>query len=95
MNILDLHDKDKQVSAISLFKSEAGRAVAIQLLEGEILKEHITKTPAVLVCVTGNTIFENEQNLKVNLGPGDYVHIEAMVKHWLIGVEKSQLILVK
>lgn len=95
MNITDLHESDKGVSAIPIFKSDLGNAISIQLLEGEILKEHITKTPALLICLSGNALFENEQDQKVNLLSGDYVQIEAMVKHWVIGVEKSQLVLVK
>lgn len=46
MNIKDLHSQEKPVSAISLFKSELGNATAIQILQGEKLMEHITKTPA-------------------------------------------------
>lgn len=40
-------------------------------------------------------IFENEKGLKEILLPGDYVNIEAMVKHWVKGIADSQLILIK
>ena len=95
MNIKELHTQDKPASAISLFKSELGNATAIKILQGEKLKEHITKTPALLICMEGQVIFENENGIKETLLSGDYVHIEPMIKHWVEGTIESQLILIK
>jgi len=95
MNIKELHTQEKPVSAISLFKSELGNATAIKILKGEKLKEHITKTPALLICMEGEVIFENEKGIKETLKAGDYVNIEPMVKHWVDGIFESQLILIK
>ncbi|WP_317900044.1 hypothetical protein [Aurantibacillus circumpalustris] len=95
MNIKQLHTQEKPVSAISLFKSELGNATAIQILQGETLKEHITKIPALLICVEGEVVFENEKGIKETLKSGDFVNIEPMVKHWVEGTVKSQLILIK
>ncbi len=95
MNIKELHTQEKPVSAISLFKSELGNATAIKILKGEKLKEHITKTPALLLCLEGEVIFENENGKKERLISGDYVNIEPMVKHWVEGTSESQLILIK
>ena len=95
MNIKELHAQEKPVSATSLFKSELGNVTAIQILKGGLLKEHITKTPALLICMEGEVVFENENGLKEKLLPGDYVNIEPMVKHWVEGSIESQLILIK
>ena len=95
MNIKELHTQEKPVSATSLFKSELGNATAIQILQGGKLKEHITKTPALLICIEGEVVFENENGIKETLFSGDYVHIEPMVKHWVEGTSESQLILIK
>ncbi|MFA7273961.1 MAG: hypothetical protein WC044_08830 [Crocinitomicaceae bacterium] len=95
MNLKELHHQDKTVSATSLFKSEFGNATAIQILQGGKLKEHITKTPALLICIEGEVIFENENGIKETLLSGDYINIEAMVKHWVEGTIESQLILIK
>ena len=95
MNIKELHTQEKPVSSTSLFKSELGNATSIQILQGERLKEHITKTPALLVCVEGKVIFENEKGIKETLMSGDYINIESMIKHWIEGVIESQLILIK
>ncbi len=95
MNIKDLHTEDKAVSAISLFKSEKGNATSIRILKDQLLKEHITQIPALLVCINGNVFFENEKGQKVELQPGDYTLIEPMVKHWVKATMDSQLILFK
>ncbi len=95
MNIKELHTREKPVSATPLFKSELGNATAIQILKGEKLKEHITKTPALLICMEGEVIFENEKGIKEKLLPGDYVNIEPLIKHWVEGTIESQLILIK
>lgn len=95
MNIKELHTQEKPVSATSLFKSELGNATAIQILQGEKLKEHTTKTPALLICMEGQVIFENEKGIKETLISGDYINIEPIVKHWVEGKIESQLILIK
>ncbi|MBP6025448.1 cupin domain-containing protein [Ferruginibacter sp.] len=95
MNIKDLHTKLKPVSAIPHFKAEEGNVTAIQILNNQLLKEHTTKMPALLVCVTGEVVFENEKGIKEILLPGDYVHIGPMIKHSVKGIEDSQLLLIK
>ncbi|MBK7036769.1 MAG: hypothetical protein IPH42_10650 [Bacteroidetes bacterium] len=95
MNIKDLHTQEKPVSATSLYKSELGNATAIKILQGEKLKEHVTKIPALLICMEGEVVFENEKGIRETLLSGDYINIEPMVKHWAKGVIESQLILIK
>ncbi len=95
MNIKDLHTKLKPVSAIPHFKAEEGNVTAIQILNNQLLKEHTTKIPALLVCVTGEVVFKNEKGTKEILLPGDYVNIEPMVKHSVKGIQDSQLLLIK
>lgn len=96
MKLKDKHTTDKPVSASLLYKGEEGTsATALQILKGQQLKEHLTKVPAMLVCITGKVVFENEKGIKESLSPGDYIHIEPMVKHWVDGLEDSQLIVIK
>jgi quercetin dioxygenase-like cupin family protein len=95
MNVKDLHQDTKPVSAASLFKTVEGNVTAIQILAGEQLKEHHTKVPALLLCLAGEAVFENEKGLKVNLTSGDYVLIEPLVKHWVKATSTCSLILVK
>jgi quercetin dioxygenase-like cupin family protein len=95
MNLKDLHTQEKEVSAVALFKGETGTTSAMHLVKNGLLKEHVTKIPALLICVSGEVIFENEKSIKETLLSGDYIAIEADVKHWLVANEDSQLLLLK
>jgi len=95
MNISTLHPSDKGVSAQLLFKGEAATTNALHLSAGEQLKEHTTKVPALLVCVIGEVVFNNVKGIKETLHPGDYIHIETDVVHWLDALKKSELLLIK
>lgn len=94
MNIKDLHSIEKSVSATQLFKGE-GIAVSIQILGGEQLKEHITKVPALLLCVTGKVAYGDESGIEIELSAGDIFEIKPMVKHWVNAHETAQLVLMK
>jgi quercetin dioxygenase-like cupin family protein len=95
MNIKTIHAGNKEVSAKVLFKGDIGTATAIQLQENGVLKEHITKTPALLLCIVGIVIYEDETKKTVELAEGDYVNIQPNIKHWLRGQTNSHLILLK
>lgn len=95
MNIKDLHQDTKAISTASLFKMTEGYVISIQILADEQLKEHITKVPALLVCLTGEAVFENENGIIHNMTTGDYVNIEPQIKHWINAKTTSNLILIK
>lgn len=95
MNLEALHDKQKEVSAKPLFNGKIGATIAIQLQQNGTLKEHITKTPALLICISGAVTYEDENEGTIKLSSGDYVEIEPNVKHWLYASEMSQLVLIK
>ena len=95
MNVNSLHTQNKKVSTQNLFKGEIGSATAIQLLKSGILKEHISKTPAIILCINGKTVYEDETGKKVSIESGDYVDIVPNIKHWLEGIEDSNLVLLK
>ena len=95
MQLQDLHDKSKGVSALSLFTSLENTVISIQLHQKEELKEHITKIPALLLFVLGSVRYIDENAETTHLLPGQYVEIPALLKHRLEALEDSQLILVK
>lgn len=95
MNLAELHTDQKEVSATNLFKGELGTCTAIQLQSEGILKEHITKTPALLLCISGMVTYKDEKENESKLESGDYVLIEPNVKHWLTAKADSQLVLLK
>jgi quercetin dioxygenase-like cupin family protein len=93
MNIKELQAVKKEVSAVSIFKDAAGGAIAIQIMANQEIKEHVSKVPALLLCIDAEVVFEN--GLKETLFPGDFINIESLVKHWVKGIDDSQLILIK
>lgn len=95
MNIKELHLSEKEVSAIRLFKGELATATAIQLQKNGTLKEHITKSPALLLCISGSVTYQDETGKKIVLVQGDYFPIKPDIKHWLYAVIDSQLVLLK
>ncbi len=95
MNIKDLHNEAKAVSTASIFKTTEGNVTSLQIIGGEQLKEHVTKMPALLICLTGEAVFENENGLKLSLTTGEYVHIEPQIKHWINAKSTSNLLLIK
>lgn len=95
MNIKELHTPEKAVSAIPILKGKPGFVTAIQILRNQQLKEHITSTSALLICISGEVVFENEKGIKEILLPGDYVNIEANVRHWATAEKDSNLLLIK
>ena len=95
MNLTSFHNSEKPLSAKQLFSCTEGKVVAINLKKDGELKEHTTKVPALLLCVKGTVIYEDEKAVKVTLNPGDFVEIETDVKHWLVAKENSEAILMK
>ncbi|MCG9879257.1 MAG: hypothetical protein MH472_01530 [Bacteroidia bacterium] len=94
-NLTELHLTNKEVSAQLLFKGELGTTTAIQLLRNGSLKEHETKTPALLLCVSGFVTYEDELDQEIKLEVGDYISILPNVKHWLYASVDSHLLLIK
>lgn len=94
-NISSMHDSIEPVSAKLLFKGQEGTVNALQIKKDGLLDKHTTKVEALLVCVAGRVVFENEKGFKQTLTNGDYVNIEPMVMHWVRGEEDSQLLLIK
>ena len=95
MNLTELFTDDKPIQSKKIFSTTEGNVNSLRILAGNQLKEHITKVPALLVCVTGEVIFNTEKGEINHLKSGDYVHIEPMVKHWIDAQQDSYLFLIK
>jgi len=94
MNLKNLHTESKAVQTKVLFEPKE-KVISLQIAKNEQLSEHVTKVPALLVCVSGNGSYGDEKGQKISLQPGDYVKIEANVKHWVDAYEDSNFLLVK
>lgn len=93
--MIDLHKAEKAVSAVPLFTGQEGKVLAMHIKEGERLKEHVTKIPALLLCVVGSATFDNVLGESQELSPGGYVNIVPNVVHWVDAHVDSQFVLMK
>ena len=66
----------------------------MQIAAEKVLKEHISKVPATLICVSGLAIYE-EEHRKVDLSSGDFVRIESNVKHKVTAITESNFLLMR
>ena len=80
MNLKNLHTETKAVQTKLLFSAPEAKVISLQIAAGEQLKEHLSKVPALLVCVSGNAIYKDEKESVFNLKSGDFVNIEPDVK---------------
>ena len=95
MILKKLHTENKPVQTQLLFEPTESKVVSMQIAKGETLKEHVSKVPALLVCVSGNAVFTDEKGTVVNLNSGVYVMIEENVKHEVKAIEESDFLLIK
>lgn len=94
MNLLDNHSADKSVSTKVIFNGE-GIVISLKILANQKLAEHFTKIPAMLICVSGDAVFEYLDGEKHNLKSGNYVNIDANRTHFVVANVDSLFILVK
>jgi len=95
MNLKNLHTEDKAVQTKVVFTAAETKVISLQIAAGEQLKEHITKVPALLVCISGNAVYQDEKGASIQLKKGDYLDLEANVKHWVNATEESNFIVIK
>lgn len=77
------------------FPTTEGNVTALQIIATGVLKEDITKVPALLICINGNVVYKNEKGVAENLVSGDMINIEPNIKHWIEGIQDTQLVLIK
>lgn len=95
MNLENLHKGTRPLSTYKLIQGTNTKGIAIQLKVGGLLDKHTTAIPALLVCISGCTRYQDENGQSEELQSGDYIHIRPNVVHWLEGLALSQLVLVQ
>jgi quercetin dioxygenase-like cupin family protein len=95
MNLNDLHpDKDKQVATRRIY-NENGMITLLSIQKEATLKEHQSKTNAMLILMSGHVIYE-EESRKVELSIShDFVNIPQKVTHKVSASEDSFLMLIQ
>ena len=95
MILKNLHTENKPVQTQLLFEPKDAKVISLQIAKGETLKEHVSKIPALLVCISGNAVFTDDKGTVVNLNSGNYVMIEENVKHAVKAIDESNFLLIK
>ena len=95
MILKNLHTENKPVQTQLLFEPSESKVVSMQIAKGETLKEHVSKVPVLLVCVSGNAVYTDEKEIVINLSLGVYVMIQENIKHAEKAIEESNFLLVK
>ena len=95
MILKNLHTENKPVQTQLLFEPKDAKVISLQIAKGETLKEHVSKIPALLICISGNAVFTDDKGTVVNLNSGTYVMIEENVKHAVKAFDESNFLLMK
>ena len=95
MILKNLHTENTAVQTQLLFEPNDKKVVSLQITKGETLKEHVSKIPALLVCISGEATFSNENGEKIHLKSGDFIKIPVDVKLWVDAHELSNFLLIK
>ncbi|MGV6828764.1 MAG: hypothetical protein ACWA45_05140 [Flavobacteriales bacterium] len=95
MKLKNLHKEKKDIQTQVLLKTtNLASVISLQIKKGKTLTKHVSKVPAVLICVSGKADYL-EDNRKVKLRKGKYVMIEPQVEHEVTAIKKSNFILIK
>jgi quercetin dioxygenase-like cupin family protein len=93
MKLTALHPDDKPVSTKVLYTGE-GAVIALSIKANQTLKEHMTKVPATLICVSGMGTY-NEANESIEMSSGCVVQIAPEVMHSVTAITDCQFLLIK
>ena len=94
MTINELFTADKAVQTKVLFQGTEAKSIALRIKAGEELKEHISKTDALLLCISGKAVYHDESG-ETLMNAGDYVAITQNVKHRVEAIVQSDFLLMK
>lgn len=86
--------QDNAPAALQIKNSLKQQVTAIGLKQGQILKKHITSTPALLILLKGRIAFDMNEHI-TEFQAMDTFEIPADVPHELKGMEESVFLLIK
>lgn len=94
-NISTILGNDKAVQTSLLFNNVDQKVIVLKVLANEILAEHISKVPALLVCVSGEGIYKEKGGPSILMKDGDYVLIPQDILHEVSAIKTSEFLLIK
>ncbi len=79
-----------------LFKAQNGRLTAIRLLKGEVIKEHKSPVPAMLLVLEGTVVYEQVgEGISHQLGALAYTDIPPDTIHQVIAETDAYCLLIQ
>lgn len=79
-----------------LFKAQNGRLTAIRLLKGEVIKEHKSPVPAMLLVLEGTVLYEQPgDNISKRIGALEYTEIPPDTIHQVVAELDAYCILIQ
>ena len=95
MNLKNIiENKDKPVIAKNILKDK-GAATLLKLKKDAILREHESMTNAMLVLLSGNVIYEEQERQEILSTHLDYLYIPKKITHKVSATEDSLLLLIQ
>ena len=95
MNILkNLQFSEQKPSTLVVSNSEKQMTIAIGLMQGQILKKHLSATPAMIIVLKGTILFQMDGKTTV-IDEFNTFEIPATVPHEVTGLEESIFLLIK
>jgi len=95
MNILnDIQFQEEKPAVLPIKNSDKQQIIAIGLKKNQVLKKHVSATPALIVVLKGQILFEMEGNA-TELTEMETFDIPPTVPHEVSGIEESVFLLVK
>ncbi len=93
--IENLFQEEKAVQTNVVFNASQGKTIALKIEAGEKLEEHVSPVDAFLICVKGKGFYATEKGDITTMKPGDYLFIEADLKHEVVAEKESHFLLIK
>lgn len=95
MNLTDeLLATDKMISVKNILKEQAS-ATLIRIKENGVLKEHQSRTNALLVLLSGKAIYKEADRTVSLVDSHDFVRIPEKTTHEVLGEKDSLLLLIQ
>jgi quercetin dioxygenase-like cupin family protein len=95
MNILkNLQFSEQKPSTLVVSNSERQMTIAIGLMDGQVLKKHLSFTPALIVILKGSILIQMERKTVI-INEFDTFEISASMPHEVTGLEESIFLLIK
>lgn len=94
-SISNVFKDEKAIQTKVLFNNVDQKVIVLKIQENEVLKEHVSKVAALLVCINGEAIYKEKDGRTISMKNGDFVEIPKEVLHEVVATKESEFLLIK